>query len=257
MPNVIIIDYYDNSMLKQNIMIYNNFEILNKSIVELFNKQNKGFYNNFSEIIIIKENKLIINFKKSNDSNDQFTSLIGSLKNNIFESEYLLIYNDEEERKQHINNICNNLNDYINKLNFYENSAPLTTDDYRILGVFIKLNSRFKNDNYNRDNKMKVEKKEEDNIYKPKINNNIIKEYNKENKENKIHPNKIKLRDIYPFPPLIGLENIGATCYMNATLQCFCHIEKFVCYFKYGEYINTISINNKNNLTSSFKTLID
>ena len=41
---------------------------------------------------------------------------------------------------------------------------------------------------------------------------------------------------------------------MNATLQCFCHIEKFVNFFKYSPQINN---NNKDNLTSSFKLLID
>ena len=39
----------------------------------------------------------------------------------------------------------------------------------------------------------------------------------------------------FMLPPLIGLDNIGATCYMNATLQCFCHIEKFVNFFKYSQ----------------------
>ena len=52
--------------------------------------------------------------------------------------------------------------------------------------------------------------------------------------------------------PHIGLTNIGATCYMNATLQCMNHIEKFVNYFKY-EYID----NKKDNLSSSFKILFD
>ena len=38
-------------------------------------------------------------------------------------------------------------------------------------------------------------------------------------------------------PPLIGLVNIGATCYMNATLQCFANIDTLTNYF----------LTNKNN----------
>jgi ubiquitin C-terminal hydrolase len=42
---------------------------------------------------------------------------------------------------------------------------------------------------------------------------------------------------------------------MNATLQCFCHIEKFVNFFKYNPQIDKIK--NGNNLSSSFKILIE
>ena len=31
-------------------------------------------------------------------------------------------------------------------------------------------------------------------------------------------------------PPLIGLENIGATCYMNATLECFINVDPLTRY---------------------------
>ena len=68
-------------------------------------------------------------------------------------------------------------------------------------------------------------------------------------------------------PPKIGLKNVGCTCYMNATLQCFCQIEKLINYFKYKRHVvDTIQQNvfyndNKNNkkniLTSSFKYLIE
>jgi len=42
---------------------------------------------------------------------------------------------------------------------------------------------------------------------------------------------------------------------MNATLQCFCHIGKFVEFFKYDPQIKDIEY--KNNLSSSFKILVD
>ena len=52
-----------------------------------------------------------------------------------------------------------------------------------------------------------------------------------------------------------GLENIGATCYMNATLQCLNHVKSFKEFFQDKEGINK-EINNKE-LSSSFKELIN
>ena len=54
----------------------------------------------------------------------------------------------------------------------------------------------------------------------------------------------------------IGLENIGATCYMNATLQCFAHIKEFVRFFKEGKQKLDV-ISNKNTLSYSFNILIN
>ena len=54
----------------------------------------------------------------------------------------------------------------------------------------------------------------------------------------------------------IGLENIGATCYMNATLQCFMHIKEFVKYFKKDKTKENVIL-DKNTLSYSFKLLID
>jgi ubiquitin carboxyl-terminal hydrolase 4/11/15 len=44
---------------------------------------------------------------------------------------------------------------------------------------------------------------------------------------------KAYLHEISKFkePPLIGLANIGATCYMNATLQCLSNINLLTGYF--------------------------
>ena len=65
-----------------------------------------------------------------------------------------------------------------------------------------------------------------------------------------------KLETYFKQRPKIGLDNIGATCYMNATLQCLTHIDSLVDYFKYDPQIEEIKKNNAN-LTSSFKTLVD
>ena len=44
---------------------------------------------------------------------------------------------------------------------------------------------------------------------------------------------------------------------MNATLQCLCHIEKFVNYFKYNPENVNFSQKEPDNLKYSFKILID
>ena len=48
-----------------------------------------------------------------------------------------------------------------------------------------------------------------------------------------------------------GLENVGATCYMNATLQCLYHVKPLS-----ENIINDSKINSKQKLTSCFKDLL-
>ena len=44
---------------------------------------------------------------------------------------------------------------------------------------------------------------------------------------------------------------------MNATLQCFCHIEKLIIFFKYDNQANTLFSNDINKLSWSFKLLME
>ena len=79
----------------------------------------------------------------------------------------------------------------------------------------------------------------------------------------KYDSNKFKLKNLNIPPPIptvsnhtLGLENIGATCYMNATLQCLCHVNSLKYYFKDFNQIK-IDINNKNTpLTKEFYKVI-
>jgi ubiquitin carboxyl-terminal hydrolase 2/21 len=72
------------------------------------------------------------------------------------------------------------------------------------------------------------------------INNNIIVEGTQEEKPKHY----------------LGLDNIGATCYMNATLQCLCHILSFKNYFENPERIKKDSQNRNPQLTNCFSELI-
>ena len=72
-----------------------------------------------------------------------------------------------------------------------------------------------------------------------------------------IHSNKPDIKYLFKAAPKIGLENIGATDYMNSTIQCLCHIPALINYFKYSIRQNDKALNIKDNLTSSFKLLID
>ena len=90
---------------------------------------------------------------------------------------------------------------------------------------------------------------------KIKINNDIIiknkqleSEIIKLKYSQEFYNNPMKL---YKFPTLIGLNNIGATCFMNSTLQCLSQTEELTNYFlkennKDKIINNNIALNNKN-----------
>ena len=104
-----------------------------------------------------------------------------------------------------------------------------------------------------------------------KQNEEEILKYNSEKKDLKKELEKLKqtnsLLIMNKEPTLVGLNNIGATCYMNATLQCLSNTTKLTVYFlkmfKYeynnkkkimsNEYYNVVkNLWDKNNTNRSF-----
>jgi len=191
-----------NSKQINKIMIYDNFELLNRNLFKKLFGKNINLEKLFIESYMIN-NYIIINIPNKINEN-QVLSMIGVYKR-FFQIKYVLIYEDKEKRNEHLQNVINKLNNYLNNLQFYENSSPIRDEKSNIIGTIILL----------------------------KQDNNI--------------------KNNFDSCPHIGLKNFGLTSYINATLQCFCHIEKFVNYFKCCPQID----GNKNNLSSSFKLLID
>ena len=82
----------------------------------------------------------------------------------------------------------------------------------------------------------------------------------KNNYKNIVEANDII--SVFSMPPLIGLKQENSFTSMNATLQCFCQIKKFVNYFKYNKHLeqilnNNYANNNKTLLVKAFKNLIE
>ena len=243
-PLMIIINYFDNINQKINsLYIYNNFEIINKEIIKslIDISEDKCFLCE----CFFEKGKIIINIPKN--LNNKIISIIGSLDNcyHNFILEYILIYNNEKNRTKHFKDILGNLDNYLKNLQLYNNNAPITIgENYDIIGTIIKYGTDYDN-NLNTDyNNLSTD----DNIIKMDNNNGL-------NDKGKKSPdgNKNTLKNNFKSCPNIGLQNIGATCYMNSTLQCFCHIEKFVEFFKYTKILK----NKKEKLSFSFKILID
>jgi ubiquitin carboxyl-terminal hydrolase 4/11/15 len=218
-PFIKIINNYENNKQDEPLLIYDNFEIIEQKILKYYVDNYKN-ENLLSECIFIDE-KIIVNLPNYLNKN-KYISLIGCMDEyyNNFILDYILIYNNENDRKIHIQNINQNFNLFLNE---------------------IKFSDKFKQINYNNISLIIIKYDKDSND----INNNdgVI--------------NKNKLIENFKSCPKIGLQNIGATCYMNATLQCFCHIEQFVEYFKYNTNLTDIVGNNKNLLSTSFKILID
>ena len=229
------------------------------------NKESKEDLEKIKELekVIVEKDKIIndlnnkldaLNQKASNifedmkkEFNEKIKFQINLNEQIISENEKLMAKNDNLEKKlaeiskqneklsQNNKNNINNINS--NKINKFSNNN-------------ININPSYK-DEYipNIDNK-NLNVINISNI--PNYNNINI---NPQNEKNEIHieqniiPKKEKIEPIQTFrkPPLIGLQNIGATCYMNSTLQCLSQTKKLTNYFLKEGHRNRI-INNNNSL---------
>ena len=197
--------------------------------------------------------------------------------------------NNKEKRKEknRDNNFNNHLfnvsNPLIKKNNKFRNELPKINNQNDVNGLqkkFILVN-KAKPTLLKQFNKIDNNKFNNKDIHANNFNNNIVQNNhikvnmndlgNLKNKNLQLKPNNQKKQRaqsslIIKSPKFImisktcanGLANIGATCYMNATLQCLAHIEKLTYFFLNSDTKTKLIVNpNKYPLSSAYLTVIE
>jgi ubiquitin C-terminal hydrolase len=243
-------------------IIYDNFGIIDKKVAEEFIEGISSSYSSVDKNVMdctLINGRIIIEYKTSL-GNSKYVNVIGSVDPNdfIIFNEYALIYKDYNGFTSHTITLKSKLNNFLQGLQLFNGTQPITDTQYKELGTLIQIEQTG-----NRPTPIKPSQSPNSPIpspFTPSPNppppkpSPINDEYNLNSKLN-----ISSIRQYFTYPPLIGLENIGATCYMNATLQCLCNIEKLVDYFKYNKHLIEIVKNDyyKKKLCSSFKLLIE
>ena len=245
-------------------IIFNNDEYTkNGNLIECYFENNFTYfrlpshfsgYKHVSNIeigILNPDNSFTANFLMECNNAGSFIKIIGNAKQNGGFEKFLISYqNNTIEQlydnngyqigimynvmpKSNLNNIFNN---NMNMNNLFQNSMQ-------------NWNNNNGSNNFNSLN----------NFNNDMLNNNYLLKTQPLNQVPFKNQNFKKIREEFKAPPLIGLKNVGATCYMNATLQCLSQIEKLTNYIKYHDRVIYVieTLKNQVCLTESFKYLIE
>ena len=249
---------------------FNVFKSDDKFINELLKKNKKWNFklssnnNNNKGKIKLKENKRYNNFfnKASNNKNIniQNRNFLPNLNNKI-----LPFNNKQKIALIPKNNIIINPIvpfKFINKNNINVNQS---LDNKQLSNKIIINNNNFIINNNNPNNKQ-AKNNINENINKNLINNIKLKsnppQEQKQNNNRIISSsapkNKVSNFILMSKTNANGLANIGATCYMNATLQCLAHIQRLTYYLLNSETKKKISSDKiKYKLTSAYLTVLE
>ena len=275
-PYISIFSYGHN----KDLFYYHDFELISAEIYDnLFNflepqNINNNLLdqeNNLDKVekveCFVDKKYIIIKFLNPNAEN-KFLLEIGNLNpEKTFETEFFLLYDNFTFLNQHVKSMMNlgGFTDYIAKFqSLHVNTLDIINNNNIKYGIAIKKNIDLNNNgsnfpieqNYTNDLLLlNVQKTNNENIGQnpnnDKQGNNFI------NNQLFNEDNKISLKNIFPWHPMVGLNDIGTNIYMNSILQCLCHIEELVIYFKYDNHVNEINNRYIQYLTSSFKKLIE
>ena len=216
----------NNNIINNNNDNYNYVPNINTNS-NMINNDSHNINNNYSNDFINKY------FDNNNNINNNFTN--NTFDNNTFNNNIINNHFDNNNPNNNIinnnadNNIINENNNNIinnnydinlnnNNLN-YDNNGFYSDNNNIINNNNFNINNN-NNDNFNFDNNFNYNYNNDNNLINTNSNfsNNNINDSNNNNNNNDLQ--RVTLDK---FLPTIGLVNLGATCYINATLQCLAH----------------------------------
>ena len=226
----------------QPIMKVNNQNFFNQ------NQQQQNYINN-NQINNFNQNQQINNMNNNQIYNQNQQNNINNNQNMLYQQQMPGVVN---QNNQNMMNQFNNLNNNNIQNPYYKNFNQ--NKNQQIFNNFAMNNNPFFNqpinnniiinNQINQNNKQNLQQNYKDNNNKPPQKLTSIKEFN--------------------YVPMIGLVNLGQTCFMNSVLQCFSNLYHFTNYFlnpSKSKYIekNTITMVNEkaNSLSVAYKELIN
>ena len=239
------------SRIASELISININEFINKFHIDKnSNSQQKITRNNHFFYFRLKSKNT--NKQNNNNNNNNQIKNVDNFVNNIKNVNNNFNNFNKNNGHNHQNNgqlaLFQNKNNHINNMRINNNNIHIQQNNQ------IGMNNFFNFNNINQQNKIN------NNIFNqfnPNLINNINNMNNNIPKQKRFH--SAKKQRIKNSPFLIpknyaaGLDNIGATCYMNATLQCLAHIEKFCKYLLNPENIQNIQKNKfKYKLTNAY-----
>jgi ubiquitin C-terminal hydrolase len=268
---------YSNNGFYNNINSYNNCQNINS--MNSFNNNTMNNNNTLNNMNSFTNNAAMSNINNINNTNN--TGKKYNNATNIFNPQTMIINRNKNNKNIHNqqrrnydkrdsnankNHVMNNISTFKNDYKDYskriieENiSNDITTNKND--NKNISNNKNLKNENPNFNDQLKQNEKND--IKKESLTNdnkNSQKDsYNDKQAELKQIKDKIEEKpseeEDLKLNALIkarGLQNVGATCYMNATLQCLYHVKQLS-----EALVNDDKIDEKLELTYSFKKLIE
>ena len=190
-------------------------ENITKKVLELYNiykskivnedKLNNNMNNNINNSMNNNMNNYLNKNTNNNMKNNMNNNMINNMNNNL-----LMKYSMNNNINNNMNNnMINNMNN--NMINNMNNNMINNLNNNMINNL---NNNMINNLNNNMINNMNNNMINNLNINNINNNNNFNNNFKNNGNENSFFPHKI------------GLQNIGQTCYMNATLQCLSNIEE-------------------------------
>jgi len=216
--NIQVNQFNTNNQINQNNNNMNQFNANNQ-----INQNNNIQINQFNNNNQMNSNNQMNQNNNINQMNQSMNQFINNQVNQINNINQMNQNNNQVNQinNNQMNQIYNNMNQINNINQMFNYMQPIIFNLKEILKNIDSIINLSQN-NFKRNNN-----------FENKGNSTIINKNNngKENKENYNEEDNTLFRAYEEYFPLVGLRNVGLTCYMNSILQCLLHIPQLNAFF--------------------------